>query len=331
MNDAWQYWREALDALTCGKPLPPIDEGNPQFGLYKMRDGKNGPWLPVMIRADDRGQLRCRVGNSSDADPYAVWTYCAGRPISKEDAKVAFDTGRFPGEVATIGDNSGDRSLVEQLAEYVSDSLRWLDGLRVENQNTADQAANRRSEILKMSRAVEKEFDTKAAPHNEVLTALKEEYKPTLKDADEANKALRQAMDAFAKAEQKRLDDEQRAKYEAERRAAEAARAEIEKQRAKQMQDDPIAALTSPEPELPMPPPPPEPVKVRLGGQVGKVSGLRSYWEAEITDHKAALQHYANHPDVVALIQKIAKADVKNAKGAITIPGVRPYEDRRVG
>ena len=325
MADVWEWWREALAGNK-----PPIDESRPQCGFYKMRDGKDGQWLPVMIRFDEDKTLRCRVGDNSNADPHNIWTYCAGRPVSKDDAKIAFETGRFPGEVATIGDNSGDLSLAQQLAEYVSSSLEWLKGRVIADKITANQAANRRAEILRLKKLTDNEWTAKAAPHDEVLAELKAKYSGPIKEAESANVALRQAMDAFAKAEQKRLDDEQRAKYEAERKAAEAARAEIEKQRAKQLRDDPIAALTSDEPELPMPPPVPEPVKVALGGQVGKVSGLRSYWEAEITDHKAALAHYANHPDVIALIQKLAKADVKNAKGAITIPGVRPYEDKRV-
>ena len=328
MTDVWQWWRDAL----AGK-APTIDADSPQCGFFKMRDGKDGPYVPVMIRMDG-GTMRCRVADNSDVDPLTVWTWCAKRPISKEDAKHAFETGSFPGDApaapATIGDNSGDLSLVEQLGEYVARSLEWLKSAQITDKKTADQAANRRAEILKQAKAVEKEYEVKAAPHDEALAALKAEYKPTLKNADEANKSLRRALDAFANAEQERLEREQRAKYEAERKATEAARRAIEDQRAKQMRDDPIAALTSAEPELPMPPPPPEPVRVTLGGQSGKVAGLRTYWEAEITDHAAALQHYANHPDVVALVQKLAKADVKNAKGSITIPGVRPYEDRRV-
>lgn len=325
MTEIWQWWRDAL----AGKEQT-IDGDSPQCGFYKMRDGKDGPWLPVMIRMDGE-VMRCRVGGNSDADPFKVWTWCAARPISKEDAKHAFETGSFPGDApAAIGDNSGDLSLVERLGEYVMASLEWLKTAKITDKKTADIAANRRAHILSQVKAVEKEYDAKAAPHDEVLNALKAEYKPTLKGADEANKALRRALDAFANAEQERLVKEQRAKYEAERKATEAARKAIEDARAKQMRDDPIAAITSDEPEIPIPPPPPEPVRVTLGGQSGKVAGLRTYWECEITDHAAALAHYANHPDVVALVQKLAKADVKNAKGSITIPGVRQYEDRRV-
>ena len=324
MTDIWQFWRDAL----AGKEQT-IDADSPQCGFYKIRDGKDGPWLPVMIRMDG-SEMRCRVGDNSNADPFKIWTWCAARPISKEDAKHAFETGSFPGDAPTIGDNSGEVSLVEQLRDYVAGTIAWLKGRKIEDKATADQAANRRAEVLRLKGLVEKEWDAKALPHDTAIKALKSEYDAPVKDAEAVNKALREAATAYARAEEKRLQDEQNAKHEAERKtAADAAKAIIEA-RAKQMRDDPIAAHTSPEPELPMAPPPPAPVKVSLGGQVGKVSGLRSYWEAEVTDYAAALQYYAQHPDMIALVQKLSKADAKASKGSITVPGVRFYEDRRV-
>ena len=120
MTDIWQFWRDAL----AGKE-PAIDADSPQCGFFKLREGKDGPWSPVMIRmAGDT--MRCRVGDDSDADPFKVWTWCASRPISKEDAKHAFETGSFPGDAPAIGDNSGDLSLVERLSEYIIASLEWL-------------------------------------------------------------------------------------------------------------------------------------------------------------------------------------------------------------
>lgn len=323
MNE-WQWWQSALAGGN-----PDIHADTPQCGFFKMRDGKDGAWLPVMIRFDD-GALRARVGDNSDADPYKIWTFCAGRPISKEDAAHAFKTGHFPGDAPTIGDNSGDLSIIEQLSEYVAATVNWLKGRAITDKLTADQAANRRSEILRLKKLCENDFTAKAAPHDAAIKSLKAEYDITLKEAEAANKALRDAATVFANAEQDRLDAVQAAKYAAEMKAAAAARALVDEQRAKKLRDDPVAALTESEPELPMLPPVPEPVKVALGGQSGRTSGLRTYWEAEITDHAAALQHYLQHPDVIALVQKLAKADVRSAKGVIKIPGVRPYEDRRV-
>lgn len=320
----YDWWSLAL----TGEKVE-IDADSPQSGFYKMRRFKDGPWLPVMIRMHD-GVLRCRVADKSDEDPLAVWTYCAGNPVTKDAAAYAFKHGKWETDAPTIGDNSRDVSILEQLNEYVSATLAWLKGRKIEDKKTADQAANRRAEVLRLKKLVEKEWETKAAPHDTVIKALKVEYDAPVKQAESANEMLRKAATEFARAEEKRLQDEANAKNEAERKVVAAAAKAIIEQRAKQIVDDPVAAMTSPEPELPMAPPPPAPVKVALGGQVGKVSGLRSYWEAEVTDQTAALAHYANHPDVVALVLKLAKADSKASKGTAKIPGVRCYEDRRV-
>lgn len=324
MINEYDWWSRAISGARVA-----INADAPQSGFYKMRQGRDGPWQPVMIRMHD-GSLRCRVGSDSDADPYEVWTFCAGNPVTKEAASYAFKHGKWETDAPTIGDNSQALSLVDQMNEYVAGALTWLKGRTIKSKAEADQAANRRAEILRLKSACEKEWDTKAEPHDKVLKDLKSEYDAPVKNAHAANVALRTAMDDFARAEQRRLDDEARSKHEAERKAAEEARRAVEEQRAKQLADDPVAALTSPEPELPMLPVAQPPPKVQLGGQVGKVTGLRSYYEAEITDHGKALAHYANHPDVVALVQKLAKADSKASKGTASIPGVRCFEDRRV-
>ena len=51
---------------------------------------------------------------------------------------------------------------------------------------------------------------------------------------------------------------------------------------------------------------------------------------AEITDYAKALQHYAEHPDVKALVQKLADADSKSSKATCKVPGVRAWVDKRV-
>lgn len=325
MINEFDWWTRALAGDN-----PEIYADAPQSGFYRMRLEKNGPWQPVMIRLQD-GILRCRVGNDSGYDPLRAWTYCANNPVSKAAARHAFDTGQWEGDAPPpIGDNSASLSLVDQLRDYVAGTLAWLKGRKIEDKPSADQAANRRAEILRLKGLVEKEWDAKALPHDQALSDLKKVYDSPVKEAENVNTQLRTLATEFARAEERRQRAEADAKHQAELKAAAAARAAVEEQRAKQKADDPIAFHTTPEPELPPLPAAPAPVKIALGGQAGKVAGLKSYWEAEITDHKAALAHYANHPDVVALIQKLAKADSKTSKGTAAIPGVRCYEDRRV-
>lgn len=65
------------------------------------------------------------------------------------------------------------------------------------------------------------------------------------------------------------------------------------------------------------------------GDYATRASSLRSYWSADIVDYPKALQHYANHPEVRAVIEKLANADARTHKDALAVPGLRAIEDKR--
>jgi hypothetical protein len=314
MADEWQFWRNAL----AGKQQD-IDANSPQCGFYKKRDGKGGKWLPVMIRFDGDGVLRCRVGDDSSADPHEVWTWCAGNPVSKEDAKAAFETGSFPGEVAGIGDNSGDLSLAEQITDFASRALAWLRKSGIKDKQTSDIAANYRAELLRMAKVADSEREKEKRPLLEASRAVDAKFKPLVEEATTAANELRDGLTKWMREEEARLEAERRAKWEAEKAAAAKAWQEAEAQRAKQMQEDPIAALTSDPEPLPDLPPPPEPVKVQAGGQRGRKTGFREVTKYVVTDYAAALAHVKDHPDVRASVEKVCAAQ---AKAGATVPGV---------
>lgn len=316
MTDVWHYWREAL----AGK-MPPIDANTPQCGFYRKRDGRGGAWVPVMIRFDTDGTLRCRVGNDSNADPHDVWTWCAANPISQADAKHAFATGTFPGDVpvAGIGDNSGNLSLADQIREYAAQALAWMRKSGIKDKTSADMASNYRAELLRLKKEADAQRETEKRPHDEAAKAVQQKWKPLIDEATDAAEELRAGLTTWMTAEERRLAAERQEKWEAERRAADAARKEAEAQRAKMMADDPIQALTSPEPETPPAPPPPEPVKVNAGGQRGRASGLRTVTRYVVTDHAAALAFFASSEDVKMIVAKLAE---RAAKAGVDVPGV---------
>ncbi len=314
MSDVWQFWRNALEGKS-----QPVGPDHPQCGFYKMRDGKDGPWLPVMIRFDDEGVLRARVGDNSGVDPLKIWTYCADRPISKEDAAHAFKTGSFPGDApAAIGDNSGDLSLAEKILDYASQALGWLRKSGIKDAKSKDLAANYRTELLRLRKEADTQRVAEKKPHDEAAKQVQAKWLPLIEGADDAANELRDALTKFMREEEAKLRAEQAAKWEAERRAAELARAEIEAQRAKQFADDPIAALTSDEPEMPMVPVMPEPVKVQAGGQRGRKTGLREVTRYVVTDHAKALAFFADSEDVKELIGKLAE---RACKAGVAVPG----------
>lgn len=314
MANIWEWWQAAMAGSA-----PEIHADAPQCGFYKMRKGKNGPWLPVMIRLDDAGEMRCRVGNDSSVNPLDVWTYCAGHPISKDVAKQAFETGQFPGDAPTIGDNSGDLSLADQIIDYAATAINWLRKKGVADAESKDTAANYRAELLRLSKEADTQREVEKRPHDEAAKAVQAKWKPLIDTAKNAADEIRDALTDYMTAEKRKLEAEQRAKWEAEQKAAAAARAEIEAQQAKLMREDPIAALTNPEPELPMMPAPPAPVKVQAGGQRGRKTGLREVTRYVVIDHSAALAFFADSEDVQELISKLAE---RASKAGVAVPGV---------
>ena len=310
----FDWWEKAV----AGEPVE-ITPDCPMSGFYRMRRHKDGPWLPAMIRMHD-GVLRCRVGDNSSADPYEVWTYCAGNPMSKKAVAYAFQNGgRWEGDAPHIGDNSGGSSLAEQIKEYAAQAVSWLRKSGVTDEKSKDMAANYRSELLRLNKEADTQREAEKRPHDDASKAVQAKWKPLLDASKNAADEIRDALTDFMTAEKRRLEAEQRAKWEAEQRAIAAARAEIEAQRAKALADDPIAALTSPEPELPMVPTPPTPVKVQAGGQRGRKTGLREVTRYVVTDHKAALTFFCEHDDVRELIAKLAE---RAGKAGVNVPGV---------
>lgn len=77
---------------------PPMHDGCPEAGWYKMRQVKGGPWEPVTIWCDreideETGELASDEVMLADVfgepgDAYAIWTYLT--PISREEHDQIF-------------------------------------------------------------------------------------------------------------------------------------------------------------------------------------------------------------------------------------------------
>lgn len=316
--DEFQFWRDTL----AGKPVE-IHEDAPQSGYYKMRIGKNGAWLPVAIWTVNNEQV-CRVG-ADKRDPASVWTYCAGNPVSKEDAKHAFETGSWPGDAPEIGHNSGDLSLSEQISEYASMALAWLKKTGIKDKTSADMAANYRAKLNQLKKDADNARTQEKAPHLSAAREVDDKWREPIAEAGSAAEDLRAALTAFMVAEEKRLKAEAEAKRKEEEERIAKERARIEAERAERMEADPALAMLEPEPELPMAPAAPEPVKVQAGGQRGRKTGLKTVTVYEITDYEAALSHVKSHPDVIAAVEKVAKAQ---AKAGAVVPGVEAKTEK---
>jgi hypothetical protein len=54
-------------------------------------------------------------------------------------------------------------------------------------------------------------------------------------------------------------------------------------------------------------------------------------WKAEIVDHAAALEHYADHIDIRIALQKAADRDASRLKHQFRVPGVRLIQQPKEG
>ena len=161
---SYQFWKDA----RAGKN-PSINEADPQPGFYKLRDGKNGPWLPVAIWEKD-GKLIARVADKV-RDPLEIWTWCAGNPVSQEDAKTAFKTGSWPGDLETISDDipdaAGDDDAKSELTRIIDQAREWTRNPPAADAITkemADRAANFDDRVMKLKKLAEVQRNDELEP-----------------------------------------------------------------------------------------------------------------------------------------------------------------------
>jgi uncharacterized protein with ATP-grasp and redox domains len=170
------------------------------------------------------------------------------------------------------------------------------------------QAANNAEEMRKAEKKL----------HDDAAKAVQAAWKPLIDKCDKAAAALKSALTPYREARQ-------RAKDEAARKAREEAEAKLKAaQLALRASDDPEEKFAAEE-ELKQ--------ASKLTAVANKIdrsaTGLRTYWEAEITDRREALKHYlTTYPgEFEALIQRLADADARGSRG--TVPGIVFHERKR--
>jgi hypothetical protein len=152
-------------------------------------------------------------------------------------------------------------------------------------------------------------------PHDEAAKAVQQAWKPLLDRCDAAANALKQALTPYR-------TEKQRAKEEAARKAREEAEARQKEAQQKLRQSDDLEARFEAEQELK--------VASKLTAAANRIdreaTGLRTHWEAEVTDRRAALNHLIQRsPErFEALIQQLADEEARGARAPI--PGVVFHE-----
>lgn len=343
-TDPLAYHTAALEAVNSGKDMPPISADHPQCGFYYSKASRAGGRIPVCIYADANGDLVARSGTKEAhrmEDATRQWVRVADRPVDRGTYAHAWKTGTWPDGTPTtavdgpvaLGDNAPDdpfQAVKEQADDKIASAQAWLKAHPVvKTQVECDYAANLNKELLALKKTADALHAAEKAPILEAERHVEDKFRFRVNLKGTAD-ALKIVFETFMKAEDRRKREEAERQHRDEVARAEAERKRIADERAKLHRDDPIAALTSPEPEMPTLPLAPVVPKTQAGGGIGSARGLKTVWVPAIRDHAAALAHFATHPDIVAALEKIVKAEARVHKQATKIPGVEMIEDRKV-
>jgi hypothetical protein len=245
-----------------------------------------------------------------------------------------------PNPLAVIGGNNPPVVDPEMLAqarakadEFGAKAKEWKDLGKIETKDQAEKLAD----FVKGARDVSKVIDgmrvAAKKPHDDAATKVQATFKPLLDGIAAMVEALKPMQEAWLKAEQKRIAEEQAViarEAEAKRVAAEqeAAAAEqrgdfvgaAEQQAAAEEATKAVAkaekAAASPK------------ASVGSASGAGKAIGLKRYPKAEITNARLAALHFLDNPSLRECITQLALAAARSAgvealqNGELTIPGI---------
>lgn len=221
---------------------------------------------------------------------------------------------------APMGDNKppADASFglhIDDLFSLLSDTLAGGDVTTNEQEAAIDGLLD---EFRKASKDADKQRAAEKKPFDDAAKAVQAKWKPIIEKADRGAMACKEALTPYRTAKQ-------HAKDEAARKAREEAEArEAEARKAIQQSED-LEAKFAAEQDFE--------AAAKLKAVANKIdrsaTGLRTYWEAEITDRKAALLHYlARAPErFEALIQQMADEDARGTRAPV--PGVIFHERKK--
>ncbi len=95
MTNPYQFWQDSLAGLK-----PPIINEFPQPGFFRMKRGKNGPWVPVAVwplsgtRIIEPG-LGFKFGKETVGKDFGIeqWPYYAANPITEAEYRKVAERG----------------------------------------------------------------------------------------------------------------------------------------------------------------------------------------------------------------------------------------------
>lgn len=329
----WAWHTAALaNPKHIGKTL--ILTSTPEEGWFRVKS-KEGPWEPVTIwtEGDQWFALRGIEPDRKAVHADDVWSWCARYPISFAEYERVAEQGAEWSDVDAVvqsqrrgppkpGDNSGDRSESEMLADDIRAALDQMRQYKaIADDEQAGKAQSLRSRLLELHRKADKTREKLVRPHLDAQQAVNGEWQPLVKDAKAGADTLRGSLESYesAKLAKRRADEE------AARKAAAAAEQARMEQEQSFLAPEPGPEVEAAPASAPAPAPAPE---TTIKGSYGRAASVSTEWVVTgIADQDAVYQYMRDHPDLKACLLDLAKRGVKAGH---TVPGITKQEVAKV-
>lgn len=210
-----------------------------------------------------------------------------------------------------------------KITELTASVAAWAD------KDITEENAGQARDVIGIGNDLAKEIDKTRAvekkPHWDAGKAVDAAYKPLEKEAKDAATPLRTRLKAFL-SEQKRKAEEER--LAAERKAAEEKAAAEALANDALLADETAQAAKAAEAEARLAAAE-EKAKASIKGTSGmRAMSMRTKRTVNITDSAKLVEAYGDHPDMIALAEKLANADLRTATGSniTNIPGCEIIE-----
>lgn len=303
----------------------PIHESDPRPGYYKLRWNAGGKWQPVAIWRKEDGELVARVGPDMKK-PGDIWTWCAGNPVAKADARHAFEHGVWPNDApAPIGDNAppSDDPFENLQREIEAEELRvkaWVAEPH-EGPSKAELASNWLTSLRRLEGKTIDAFDAEKAPALAETKRIDSKWRNLKARAKEIKDLMDGCYQAIGRKEKARLQ------AIADKKAAEEAAAKRKEWEAEQARKQELAAQHNIPLEPEAPPQlelmPAAPVKVAFGGAQGAKIAVRAIPpKAVVEDWAKAAAFYSTSDKVREVVMKLINHDIRDGRSD-GIPGVK--------
>ena len=211
---------------------------------------------------------------------------------------------------------------LEAFSLHIEDLFSLVSGSLAAGEVATDEQEAALDGLMDDLRKAKKDADAQRAaekkPHDDAGKAVQAAWKPLLDRCDMGLDAIKKALTPYREARQ-------RAKDEAARIAREEAAAKLAEAQAALRQSDDLEARFEAEATLKQ-----ADKLVAVANRIDRTAtGLRTYWEAEITDRREALKHYiTRQPEAFeALIQELANKDARGTRAPV--PGVVFHERKK--